>query len=52
MGGPRLEPLQKVVKVVEAPGDAFTDCGIEWNARTDSLPYTETVQRDYCLKPA
>ncbi|WP_318211639.1 serine/threonine-protein kinase [Streptomyces sp. SJL17-1] len=42
----------KVVEVVESPRDAFTDCGIEWSARTDSLPYTETVQRDYCLKPA
>ncbi|MFJ2932801.1 protein kinase [Streptomyces sp. NPDC087219] len=42
----------KVVKVVDAPRDAFTDCGMEWNARTDSLPYTETLERDYCLKPA
>ncbi|WP_395358843.1 serine/threonine-protein kinase [Streptomyces sp. YH02] len=42
----------KVIEVVESPRDAFTDCGIEWSARTDSLPYTETVQRDYCLKPA
>ncbi|MFB7830627.1 serine/threonine-protein kinase [Streptomyces sp. NPDC056056] len=41
----------KVVKVVEAPQDAFTDCGVEWKARPDSLPYTETWDRDYCLKP-
>ncbi|MFE6061554.1 protein kinase [Streptomyces sp. NPDC056431] len=42
----------KVVKVVDAPRDAFTDCGTEWNARPNSLPYTETWDRDYCLKPA